>query len=75
MFDQIGTFGFRDEMRDAIPGLAVRKDEAQEALTGNLLDLFLAEIDGLAYHILLKEAHFHLVAISLLLLVIALGDV
>ena len=74
MFDQIGTFGFGNEMQYAIPGLGVREDEAQEALTGDLLDFLLAKVYGLACHILLKEAHFHLEAISLLLMVIARGD-
>ena len=61
-------------MRDAIPGLGVREDEAQEALTGNLLDFLLAEVDALPYHVLFKEAHFHLVAIASLLLVNTLAD-
>ena len=74
MFDQIGTFGFGNEMQYAIPGLGVREDEAQEALTGDLLDFLLAEVNCLACHILLKEAHFHLEAISLLFIVIARGD-
>ena len=74
MFDQIGTFGFGNEMQYAIPGLGVREDEAQEALTGNLLDFLLAGVFGLTYHVLLKEAHFYLVGIAPLLLVIARGD-
>ena len=53
---EVSPFVQRDELAETVPGLVLWEEELQEALTGHLFGLLLAEVSGLPEETLLEEA-------------------